>query len=554
MPSRCKPTPPSRIFDLAYHFDAAGRSEQALPYALQAACQARSQHSLEVADQQYRIADRGARSADRATQYAIAEGLGDVLMLRGQYDEAAELFRRGALLGEGEFTRAKIQGKIGELAFKRGDMESATLAFEDTLRLLKKTVPRHTPLFLLLLVWEVAVQALHTLFPTVFLHRRKRQPSPAELLGFRMFSRLAHGYWFVRGRIQSLWAHLRGMNLVERYPPTMELAQAYSEHAPGMSLIGYYSRGIVYAEKSLALRRSFSDAWGQGQSLNFYGILLHAASRFTTCVEKSREAVRLLQRTGDYWEMNMARYQMAAGLFRLGEHREALKRPAACTSPGWSWATSRWRASASICGPSPPPAECRKTSSSMPWSASAATPQGTTQVLLADGVRLMALGRHAEAEGRFTEALAIARRAGMMNAYVAPNLAWLATALRCQAEGQPPYAVQQRRVLLDRAARAAALCIARCPLAAERPPPRPPRIRADPRLARQDAAGPALLRQEPGRRPAARRQVRTCPDPLGRRPTPSIAGAARRGAAGGRRPHSAGGHRRPRRRIGLRRP
>ena len=173
--------------------------------ALQAACQARSQHSLEVAEQQYRIADRGAHAADRATQYAIAEGLGDVLMLRGKYDEAAELFRRaGPLLRDGEFARAKIQGKIGELAFKRGDMESATLAFEDTLRLLGKSVPRRTPIFFLLLVWEVAVQALHTLFPAVFVHRRKRQPSPAELLGFRMFSRLAHGYWFVTGPIPML--------------------------------------------------------------------------------------------------------------------------------------------------------------------------------------------------------------------------------------------------------------------------------------------------------------------------------------------------------------
>ena len=193
MPSSLQASAPDRIFDLAYHFDAAGRSEQALQFALQAACQARSQHSLEVAEQQYRIADRGARSADRATQYAVAEGLGDVLMLRGQYDEAAELFRRGALFGDGEFARAKIQGKIGELAFKRGDMESATQAFEDTLRLLGKTVPRRMPLFLLLLVWEVAVQTLHTLLPAIFVHRRKRQPSPAELLEFRMFSRLAHG-------------------------------------------------------------------------------------------------------------------------------------------------------------------------------------------------------------------------------------------------------------------------------------------------------------------------------------------------------------------------
>ena len=455
---------PERIFDLAYHFDAAGNSEQALQYALQAACQARSQYSLEVAEQQYRIADRGARAADRATQYAVAEGLGDVLMLRGKYDQAAELFRRAALLDDGEFTRAKIQGKIGELAFKRGDIESATLAFEDALRLLGKTVPRHKPLLVLWLVWEVAVQALHTLFPALLVHRRKRQPSPAELLAYRMFSRLAYGYWFVRGQLQSLWAHLRGMNLAERYPPSMELAQAYSEHAPGMMVFGYYSRGIAYAEKSLALRRSFNDLWGQGQSLNFYGMLLHGASRYAACVEKLREAVRLLQRTGDYWEMNIARYNMAVALFRLGEHREALQEArrvhqsglelgdeqmAGISLDAWAFATAGRMPEDLV----KKALECNRRDV-----------QGTTQVLLADGVRLMALGRHEAAEVRFAEALAIARRAGgMMNTYVAPNLAWLATALRCQAEQQPPYAVQRRRVLLGRAAKAArrALRVAR---------------------------------------------------------------------------------------------
>ena len=102
-----------RVFELAYHFDAAGHSERALPYALQAAAQARSQHSLEVAEQQYRIADRGAAAADRTTQFAIVEGLGDVLMLRGRYDEAAELFQRAALLADDEFARAEDPGKNG---------------------------------------------------------------------------------------------------------------------------------------------------------------------------------------------------------------------------------------------------------------------------------------------------------------------------------------------------------------------------------------------------------------------------------------------------------
>ena len=40
--------------------------------------------------------------------------------------------------------------------------------------------------------------------------------------------------------------------------------------------------------------------------------------------EFKREAVRLLERTGDYWEVHIARYQLAAALYRLGEFREAV--------------------------------------------------------------------------------------------------------------------------------------------------------------------------------------------------------------------------------------
>ncbi len=316
---------PDRIFDLAYHFDAAGRSERpcptpcSLPPRLVRGIRWKSPNSNTISRTEAPSRPIGPRSFPSPRALATSSCCAGSTIARPICSSAA------SQLADDEFARAKVQGKIGELAFKRGDMESATLAFEATLRLLGRSVPRHEWAFLPLVLWEIAVQALHTIFPKVFVHRRKRQPSPAELLAFRMFSRLCHGYWFVRSQFMFLWAHLRGLNLCERYGPTMELAQAYSEHAPGMSLIGYYSRGIVYAEKSLELRRSFNDLWAQGQSLNFYGILLHAASMFKTCVEKSREAVRLLQRTGDYWEMNMARYQMAAALYRLGEHREALE-------------------------------------------------------------------------------------------------------------------------------------------------------------------------------------------------------------------------------------
>src|SRR5439155_10596750 len=121
-----------------------------------------------------------------------------------------------------------------------------------------------------------------------------------------------------------LWGHLREMNLAERYPPTLELAQAYSEHAPAMTLLPYFSRGLAYAEKSLAIRKDLGDLWGQGQSLHFHGVVLYAASRYAECIDKCREAVRLLERTGDQWEVNIARYQIAASQYRLGNLEEAV--------------------------------------------------------------------------------------------------------------------------------------------------------------------------------------------------------------------------------------
>src|SRR5207244_990864 len=117
---------------------------------------------------------------------------------------------------------------------------------------------------------EVAVQVLHTWAPRLFLARRAPQDAGSDLLVARLHSRLTYAYWCVRGNVPTLWTHLRELNLAERYPPTRELAQAYSEHGPAMSLVpALFGRGLTYVEKSLAIRKALGDVWGQGQSLNF---------------------------------------------------------------------------------------------------------------------------------------------------------------------------------------------------------------------------------------------------------------------------------------------
>ena len=444
-----------RIFDLAYHFDAAGDYESALPYALQAAEQARAQYALEIAEGQYRIAQRGADSGDRATRYEIAKGLGDVLMLRGHYSEAGEVFQTALGLVDGTFAEADIRGKLGELDFKRGEMANAALAYQEALRLLGKPFPQEAAFYVLALLWGAVVQVAHTLFPRLFVSRHNRIPLKPELLHLQLLIRLAYAYWFTRGKVQAFSAHLVGINLAERYAPSLELAHIYSSHAMAMTLIGWYSRGIAYAQKSLDIRRALKDLLGEGQSLSFYGCVLYAASRFNECVEKCREAMRLLERTGDYWEWHIAIYQIAASLYRLGDMQGAVQAAQRMRKSGlelgdeqassisldiWALATR---------GMVPEDILAQEVNRERPDG------QTKAQILLAQGVQLTESGLHEQAVAVFEQGVANGKPIMLISAYAAPNLAWLATALRRWAESETRLTPDKRNKLLKRAQTAA---------------------------------------------------------------------------------------------------
>ena len=444
---------PPNIAELAYHYDAAGDSEAALPFALQSAETARAQHALEVAEQQYRIALRGARDDDH--RFRIVEGLGDILMLRGRYDAAGELFEAAAAVAEGDYAKAEIRGKLGELSFKRGDMSTAIDHFDAGLRILGRSVPRTTIGGVFCFLWESLVQLFHTVFPRVFVHRIKRPPNSAERLALRMLSNFAHGCWYSRSKLMALWAHMRGMNLGERYQPSHELAQAYSEHGPGMSLVRAFRRGIEYSERSLAMRKELGDVWGQGQTLVFYGITLYAASRFSECVEKCRAAVRILERLGDYWQVHMARYQIAAALYHLGDLRGAIEESQLNYRSGIEVGDTQasgiifdvWaRASHGVFPDELFDVELARERNDA---------QGTAEVLLADGLRQIAREDYAQAIAVLERGATIAAEAGVQNAYTIPALVWATTARRLEAEHTQEFTPGRRAARLRDCRRAA---------------------------------------------------------------------------------------------------
>ena len=444
-------SPPADPFELAYHFDAAGEYPQALPYALVAAERARQQFALETAEHNYRIAERGAAGADPGIRFRISAGFGDVLMLRGRYDAAQQQLALAQSLAYDRLEQARTLAKLGELAFRRGNVDEGTAAMEQALRLLGRFVPRSSAALSVAALWEAGIQAGHTLLPKLWLARRSLDKSEEDLLAVHIYSRLAYNYWYLRGRMAVIWAHLRDLNIAERYPPTPELAQAYSEHSPAMTTLPWFRRANAYAEKSLAMRRQMDDVWGQGQTLHFYALALYAESRFEESIEKCREAVRLLDRTGDRWEVNNATFNTIMCLYRQGKLKEALEASQRLHGEALAigdryavrLALEAWgKASGGRI-----PRGLLEGEISNPE----ADPQSHSGVLQAEAIRQL---REGDAEGAVTtleEAQRIAEAAHLHSEYVSPIPGWLATALRQRAEQVSPLAPQERKALLKRA-------------------------------------------------------------------------------------------------------
>jgi two-component system sensor kinase len=437
---------PAPVFELGYHFDAAGLPARALPYALAAAEEARRRHALDLAERQFRVAERGAGD-DRAARLQVSLGLGQVLFLAGRYDDAAVPLEAARALADDDATLAAVEASLGELTFKRGDIVASARHQEEALRLLGRRPPRASVVVLALLVWEVLVQAAHTLRPGRLGRRDPDTPQGrSDLAAARVYSDLAYSYWFGRGRVPCGWTHLRGLNLAERYAAGPELAQAYSEHAPVATMLPWYARGIAYAQRSFAIRESLGDVWGQGQSLHFYGVVLYAASRYEECIERCRRAIRILQRTGDQWEVNTATWHLAFAHYRLGQLDDAVAaaqrvhrmgseigdtQAAGIGLGAWAKATGGWGVPAELIA-----AELARPRDDVHTSA---------EVLTAEALRLVHGGDLAGARARLEEADALVREAGLRQEYVSPVVAWLATVQRLEIEAVGPWGGRSRR-------------------------------------------------------------------------------------------------------------
>ena len=201
-----------RIYDLAYHFDAAGQRRKAWIYALLAGEQARRQAALEVAANNFAIARRNAEGTRSAVRYRISEGQGGALMLLGRYEDAARELEGTIELAEDPERKARIEALQGEILFKQGSMDGSIAIYESGLRRLGYWVPRTTARLGVRGVSANRSFSVCIASGPGSLHRTP--PSSQFDLAVRLFNRLSHPYTF-QNTLKLLWAQLAGINRAE---------------------------------------------------------------------------------------------------------------------------------------------------------------------------------------------------------------------------------------------------------------------------------------------------------------------------------------------------
>ncbi|MFY7877138.1 MAG: ATP-binding protein, partial [Pirellula sp.] len=418
------------VYDLAYHFDAAEFGDNAICFSILAAKRALKQYANDQAVAYYRLALKWVPETDRELRRKLSESIGEIFLSTGKYDLADTAFQDASCFADDQLDRTRILGRLGDIEFKRGRMREAATHYVGALNFSGSNVPRWTFEMLVLLAWQLFIQAKSTV---IGLPPNRPVSTPIQRLRWTLYSRLAHTYWFSRGALLTMYAHLTGMNDAERFEDTSELAKSYSEHAPVCTLLRSFRRAERYSLRSIAIHTAENNTWGQGQTLAYASVVPLAEARFTKCIETATKGIELLERTGDAWETSMARYQRAVALYRSGRYREAINDAKQIHDTGVAIGDAQ-AAGISLdvlvrCAPRQVACEIVKRQASIERTDA----QSHAQTQLAYAIIQLRDNQFKEAERTLREAIARCKTAGHLNTYISPCYAWLATVLRAAA-------------------------------------------------------------------------------------------------------------------------
>ena len=300
----------SAVYEIALHYLRGENPGRAFRAVVRAADAAKKAYANREAIYFFSEALEILPDPEGAMKLEFLEDLGDVCALDGQYERAKSSYQRVLEVLDDPVHKARLEGKIGDMYFRRGMNESAI----DHLTRALAWIGLRSPRSRLGLGWSIlrntVVQAIHTLAPKPLLTLNNRKVRDIGREAVKIFHALAYANYFL-DLPRTLEVHLRQLNLAERLGDSPELAHTYSAHGIVCSLIPLHGRANRYQLAGLEIREQFGDRWGVGQSYAFLGVCSYYRSNLPLAIEYLRKSVNILESTGDQWEIEAAYSHLA---------------------------------------------------------------------------------------------------------------------------------------------------------------------------------------------------------------------------------------------------
>ncbi|MFI2249694.1 AAA family ATPase [Rhodococcus sp. NPDC019609] len=438
-----------RCFEIAFHFDQADHSGRAFAAALASGDIARARYDLELAERQYRIANRGVTEQDVSTRRELAEKLGRILVQRGHYREADTQLENALRLATDEITAVRIKGWLGESKFRGGDVAAGDRFLVEALEMLGERLPS-APRLPLAVIVELMRRIRHELIPS----GTGVQPDLQEQMRSHLLTELQYPRWFDRARLNALWLMLRQVNTAEKAGLPAQLARAYGIWGAGLALTFpfLWKRGLRYVERSADISDRTGDLRAKAHAASMRGCVLQAGGRYRDALTSLDSAISLHENHGDLWEASYAAYVRATCLYRLGDLRGAMDESRRLRALGFGLESRYARVAALEIA-----AKCTSGRTPTESPISDDLTERNLEIVVAscqtDALRLRHADRLPEALERLDTAVKILGRTWPHSTYLAPAYAWRATISRELVEQS--FLPEDRRQAMHRAEKAA---------------------------------------------------------------------------------------------------
>lgn len=419
---------------LAHHLWESGRHSECLNWSVRAAEQALRQGALETA---VLFFERATRIAPEEHRYWFE--LGEVHRLLGRYPAARSALKSALAISPNTLARAQTCGKLGETAWRAGDLRLAVEHFRQGLQELGLRVPSGRSRWLALLreLWPASTRA--------------RSLTPGESLAARMLDQFAYAAVYTDG-LASVWTNLRGLRLTAG-SDGRERGILLASHAV---MVLYIPQLLARARRCIAealeiLTRHGDDHDLAGTEARHASILLFTGE-LEPALSTAQGALSRLVQSGDRYDVRMCRYNVAYCLYWLGHIDEAQ----ALALAAWDdcrraqdWLAAGYAARVlAVLGLVP-------AGFYEHYAQPIQQPHVETLRLEINGILQLVRGRPEAAVIELEKALALSTRLGTHLDRV-PQATWLATAYRQQAELAP---LAQRAELYRNGLKAAGIAV-----------------------------------------------------------------------------------------------